>query len=105
MSNILEFADNLVLHLQRDRRSYKVITTGDANKFKVVNGLWEGDSVIDTKYLNMREVKQLFVDSCINGYDVKANIMFKEGLIGVARELAKEREEKEPPLVEKIGII
>ena len=94
MSDILDFPDNLVLHLERDRRSYKAFTTDKRGVFKVINGLWAGDGVIDTSYIGERHLKQLMVDSCINGYDLKLNIIFKQGLYGLAKELAKEREEE-----------
>lgn len=91
MSEILDYPDNLVLHLERDRRSYKCFTTDQRDKFKIINGLSEMDSVIDTKYINTRELKQLMVDSVINGYTLKLNIIFKTGLHGVVKELAEER--------------
>jgi hypothetical protein len=94
MSEILEYPDNLVLHLGRDKRSYKVFTTDVPDRFKVINGLYIGDSVIDTTHINLRELKQLMVDSCINGYEIKSNLIFKKGLLGIAKELAKEREEQ-----------
>ena len=103
MSDILDFPDNLVLHLARDRRSYKVFTTDKRGSFKVINGLWAGDGVIDTSFIGERDLKQLFVDSCINGYELKTNLIFKQGLLGIAKELAKEREEqlKEQELLSK----
>lgn len=94
MTDILDYPDNLVLHLERERRSYKVFTTDKRGVFKVINGLWQGDSVIDTSYIGERQLKQLFVDSCINGYELKCNLIFKQGLHGIAKELAKEREEQ-----------
>lgn len=94
MTDILDFPDNIVLHLERDKRSYKCFTTEKRNHFKVINGLSYADSVIDTKYLNERELKQLLVDSCINGYQLKLNLVFKQGLLGIVKELAKEREDQ-----------
>lgn len=94
MSDYLDFPDNLVLQLERDRRSYKVFTTDKRGQFKVINGLWAGDGVIDTSYIGERQLKQLMVDSCINGYEIKTNLIFKQGLLGLAKELAKEREEQ-----------
>jgi hypothetical protein len=91
MTDILDFPDNLILHLERDRRSYKCFTTDKREYFKVINGLYEKDSVIDTKFINIRELKQLLVDSVINGYTLKFNLIFKEGFHGVVNELAAER--------------
>jgi hypothetical protein len=91
MTDFLDFPDNLILHLERDRRSYKCFTTDKREYFKVINGLYEKDSVIDTKFINIRELKQLLVDSVINGYTLKFNLIFKEGFHGVVNELAAER--------------
>lgn len=94
MTDILDYPDNLVLHLERDRRSYKCFTTDKRDYFKIINGLYSMDSVIDTKYCNLRELKQLLVDSVINGYVLKSNLVFKQGLNGVVKELAAERQEQ-----------
>ncbi len=93
MTDVLDYPDNVVLHLERDRRSLKCFTTDEKNKFKVINGLYEMDSVIDTKYYTVRDLKQLLVDSIINGYVLKLNLIFKQGVHGVVKELAAEREE------------
>lgn len=100
MADILNYPDNLILHLERDRRSYKVFTTDKTNTFKVINGLWSGDGVIDTSFINLRQLEQLLVDSCINGYEIKSNLIFREGLYGVAKRLAKEREREEKERIE-----
>lgn len=94
MADYLDFPDNLVLHLERDKRSYKVFTTDKRGVFKVLNGLSERDSIVDTSYVGERYLKQLFVDSCVNGYELKSNLIFKKSLLGIAQELAKEREEQ-----------
>jgi hypothetical protein len=94
MTDILNYPDNLVLHLARDKCSYKCFTTDRPDYFKIINGLSFNDAVIDTKYINERELKQLLVDSCVNGYELKLNLAFKKGLYGIACELAKEREEQ-----------
>jgi hypothetical protein len=91
MSDILDFPDNLILQLERDRRSYKCFTTDKRDYFKVINGLYEKDSVIDTSFVSKRDLKQLMVDSVINGYTLKLNLIFKEGFHGVVNELAAER--------------
>jgi hypothetical protein len=93
MTDILDYPDNVILHLERDRRSLKCFTTDEKNKFKVINGLYEMDSVIDTKYYTVRDLKQLLVDSIINGYVLKLNLIFKQGVHNVVKELAAEREE------------
>ena len=94
MSDFLDYPDNLILHLERDRRSYKCFTTDQKDKFKIINGLSEKDSVIDTKYYTLRELKQLMVDSVINGYTLKSNLIFKQGIHGIVNELAAERREQ-----------
>ena len=93
MTDILDYPDNVILHLERDRRSLKCFTTDQKDKFKVINGLYEMDSVIDTKYYTVRDLKQLLVDSIINGYVLKLNLIFKQGVQNVVKELAAERQE------------
>lgn len=110
-NTLLHFADNLILELQRDRMTIKVITTSENNKFKVIHGLWIRNSIEETRYTDMRGLKQLLVDSCINGYSIKQNLVFPQGLHGVALELANERIKQEsitmtetdakPPSIEK----
>lgn len=93
MTDMLDYPDNVILHLERDRRSLKCFTTDEKNKFKVINGLYEKDSIIDTKYYTVRDLKQLLVDSLINGYVLKLNLIFKQGVYNVVKELAEERQE------------
>ena len=102
-NQLLNFPDNLVLHLERDRRNIKVFTTEKRLHFKVLYGLWDADSVVDTTYIDLRQLKQLLVDSCINGFTIKSNMIFEKGLLGVAKELAKEREEQLKVLVTEIS--
>lgn len=92
MATILDFPDNLVLHLERDSRSYKAFTTEERGKFKLLYGLDDRDSIIDTKFINERELKQVFIDASINGYELKLNLAFMKNLYGIAKELAAERE-------------
>lgn len=88
--SFLDYPDNLVLHLERDRRSIKCFTTEQRNKFKVLIGMSDMDTIVDTTYVNTRELKQLLVDNIINGYILKLNLAFKQGLNGVLKELAAE---------------
>lgn len=96
MEHILEFPDNLVLYLERDSRSYKVFTTEQKGKFKVLYGLADKDSIIDSKMYSLREVKQLLIDASVNEYKLKLNLLFKNGLMGVAKELAEEYRANNP---------
>lgn len=97
--DLLDFPDNLVLHLMRDTRSYKVFTTDEKDKFKVLYGLSDKDSIVDTKFYTLREVKQLFIDASVNEYNLMLNLLFKRGLLGVAKELAEEFRQKNPDYV------
>jgi hypothetical protein len=92
MASLLDFPDNLILHLERDLRSYKAFTTEERGKFKLLYGLDSKDSIIDTKFINERELKQVLVDASVNGYELKINLAFKKNLYGIAKELAAERE-------------
>ena len=90
----LDYPDNLVLHLERDKHSYKCYTTDDRNKFKIIKGLSIYDGVINRMFITERELKQLFIDESVNGYELKTNLVFKKGLHGIAKELAAERATK-----------
>lgn len=103
--DILDFPDNMVLHLERDSRSYKVFTTEERNKFKVIYGLSDKDSIIETEYHNLREVKQILIDASVNGYSLKFNLLFKQGVMGVAKELAEEYRAKLPAEPDDSGVV
>jgi len=89
---LFEFPDNPIVTLERNRRSIKVTTTGHPDVFDVVSGLGDDDGVIDRRRVSERELKQLIVDSCINGYEIRLNLAFKKSLYALAKELAEERE-------------
>jgi hypothetical protein len=101
MENITSYADNLILHLERDGMTCKVYTTEDPNVFKSMTGMSYMDGITNTDKLNLRELKQLFVDHSVNGYSLKLNLVFKEGLFGVAKELAAEYQERKKREAEK----
>lgn len=88
---LFEYPDNLIVVLQRHHRSIKVTTTGEPDRFKVVSGLDESDGIIDGCHITERELKQLVIDSCINGYELRLNQAFKKSLYALALELAEER--------------
>ncbi len=90
MEHLLQFSDNLVLDLERDSRSYKVYTTEEMGKFRVLYGLADRDAIVITFFYNLKEVKQMFIDASVNDYKLKLNLLFKNGLMGVAKELAEE---------------
>ena len=92
MDDILTYPDNLVVHLERFYRSYKAFTTEEPGKYKLIYGLSDKDSIIDIRIVTDRELKQTLVDACINGYDLKLNLVFKKNLYNLAKELADERE-------------
>jgi hypothetical protein len=92
--DITSFADNLVLHLERDYMSCKAYTTEEPDVFKVVTGMSHMDGIVYTDKLNLKELKQLFVDKSVNGYSLKLNLVFKAGLFGIAKELAAEYQER-----------
>ena len=93
MSSHLDYPDNLVICLGRGRRHIKCFTTDSRDKFKMIIGLSDMDGVIETKYINLRELKQLVIDSVINEFSLKENLIFRQGVHGLALELAKERED------------
>lgn len=93
--SLLDFADNVVLHLQRGSRSIKVITTGEEDRFKVEQGLADGDSIVDTSYCTYKDARHVYINGMVNGYTQKLNLMFKKGLFGVAKELSNEYEARQ----------
>jgi hypothetical protein len=95
MTDFLDYADNLILHLERDNRSIKCFTTEDNNKFKILNGLSHLDSITNKYYITLKELKQLLVDSVVNGYTLKLNLVFKQGINGIVNELANEYKKRE----------
>jgi hypothetical protein len=99
----LDYPDNLVLHLERDSRSYKVYTTEEQDVFKVLYGLADRDAIITTSMNNLREIKQMFVDASINEYQLKLNLLFRKGLMGVAKELAEEYKTNNPAIDEPLN--
>jgi hypothetical protein len=94
--DICNFADNIVLELAlpNSRRRIKVITTGNPDEFKCERGV-AGISVYEEKeLLTLRAVKQLLVDSVVNGFVLETNKLFQKGFYGVCQELASEHRAK-----------
>jgi hypothetical protein len=88
--DITKYADNLVLelHMPGTRRYIKVITTGETDSFKFERSV-QGLTVYDeTEYITYQQCKHLLVDSVVNGFELTKNLLFPQGFMGVARELA-----------------
>lgn len=93
MQDITDFADNLVLHLQRDNRHMTFTTTGVKGQLKVVD---ESRTSLNASYIaSVKEVRHIFLDSVVNGWKINANLLFPSGLLGVAKELAAEYKQQQ----------
>lgn len=101
MDEIRQYPNNTVLLLQRDKNTVKVVTTEKPETLKMIRETTSIGLIIETKYITEKEAKHLFVDECINGYELRLNLLFKKGLYGIAKELAEEREAELAKLAEK----
>jgi hypothetical protein len=76
-------ADNTVLDFIEQnemKRRIKVISTEDEDRFKVIRGLSAKNQVVDTTYMSGTELKQLWIDSVVNGYECVKNEIFMRGI-------------------------
>lgn len=76
-------ADNLVLEFLEQnemRRRIKVISTDEEDKFKVIRGLSAKNQVFDVTYMTGTELKQLWIDSVVNGFECVKNEIFMRGI-------------------------
>jgi hypothetical protein len=63
------------------RRSIKVFSTEKDDVFKVVRGMNAKNQVVDTKMMGVEEIKQLWIDSVVNGYECVRNEIFMRGIL------------------------
>lgn len=108
MSIIRRPADNVVLDFIETndmRRRIKVISTEDENRFKVIRGLNARNQVIDTTYMNTSELKQLWIDSVVNGYECMKNEIFMRGIKDCLPEPDPSKEEEDKKELEKFELV
>ena len=101
MFSPLEYADNIVLHFRHTemKMDTKVWTTGDVNRFKVGRGTDAGNRMYDTTFINMYDLESMAIDHIINGYELKVNWVFKDGIDGVVKRRVGSLDWVKPPLV------
>ena len=76
-------SDNIVLdfmELDEMKRRIKVLSTDEEDKFKVIRGLNAKNQIVDVTYMTTSELKQLWIDSVVNGYECVKNEIFMRGI-------------------------
>jgi hypothetical protein len=76
-------ADNIVLdfmELNEMKRRIKVVSTEDEDRFKVIRGLSARNQIVDVSYMTGNELKQLWIDSVVNGFECVKNEIFMRGI-------------------------
>jgi hypothetical protein len=77
------FAGNRVIAFKHseDKKTIVVTGTGEPDRYKVVRGLSARDHITDTRYMTRDELKEVFVDALIMGYDLITNQLFEKGVL------------------------
>jgi hypothetical protein len=74
-------ADNVVLEFKNpDGLKILVISTGNFNNYKIVKGLILLNRVVNVSYLNLEQVKHLYIDSIVNGFQCYKNELLINGI-------------------------
>lgn len=63
------------------RRRIKVFSTELDDVFKVVRGMNAKNQIIDTEMMGLKDIKQLWIDSVVNGYECVKNEIFMRGIL------------------------
>jgi len=93
-------ADNLVLEFKEreeplsSRRRIQVYSTVDEDRFKVINGLSAKNQMSDTTYVPYSQLKNVWVDAVVNGFDIVKNDVFEGGIAEVLKLCADENANK-----------
>jgi len=97
-------ADNLVLEFKEReealscRRTIKVYSTIDEDKFKVISSLSAKNQMLEATYVPYSQLKNVWIDAIVNGYSIVKNDVFEGGIQEVlklcAEDHAKREEEK-----------
>lgn len=85
------FAGNRVLafkHIE-DKKTIVVTGTGEPDHFKVVKGLTPRDHITDTTYATRDELKSIFIDAVVMGYELITNQLFEKGIMDCIPEKPK----------------
>jgi len=93
-------ADNLVLDFKEreealsSRRRIQVYTTANADRFKVISGLSAKNHLNDVSYVPYSQLKNVWVDAVVNGFDIVRNDIFEGGISEVLELCAEENANK-----------
>lgn len=85
------FAGNRVLVFKHseDKKTIVVTGTGELDRFKVVKGLSPKDHITDVSYATRDELKSVFIDALVMGYELITNQLFEKGIIDCMPEKPK----------------
>jgi hypothetical protein len=90
---IIRPADNIVLQFREMNDSRKTITvksTDDPKRYKVYRGLISCNHVNHISYMDIEELKVLWIDSIVNGYECVKNEIFMRGMKDVLPKLERQ---------------
>lgn len=73
---VLEFIENNEM-----KRKIKVFSTEKDDVYKVLRGLSAKNQVVDMKLMSGEELKQLWIDSVVNGFECVKNELFMRGIL------------------------
>lgn len=78
----MNIANNLVLQFKcfSSNRSINVFSTEEEDRYKIVKGITPRNQVSHTEYGNLEDLKQLWIDSVVNEYELTHNLIFKKGV-------------------------
>jgi len=78
----MDIANNLVLQFKcfSSNRTISVFTTPEEDKYKIIRGITPRNQITDTSYGNLEDLKQLWINSVCNEYDLTINLIFKKGV-------------------------
>lgn len=87
------FAGSLVLKFTdySNFMNIVVFATETEDRFKVVNDLCSRGNVTDVSYVNREQLKNLWINSIINGYVIAENRIFPAGILDCFDDITREK--------------
>jgi hypothetical protein len=73
---VLEFVENNEM-----KRKIRVFSTEVQGTFKVIKGITSKNQVVDLQLMSEKGLKQLWIDSVVNGYECVRNEIFIRGIL------------------------
>lgn len=87
-TTVLEFKET-GMFLNGNKRII-VKATSVPETFKVIKGITNNNQITSTSKVTLQDVKQLWIDSIVNGYECVTNLLFPRGILDcVPPELVK----------------